>query len=45
VIEQALSEFRGTLLVATHDARFAAAIGCTRTWHIADSRVETEDHP
>jgi len=39
VTEQALAEFRGTLLVVTHDARFAAAIGCTRTWHLADSRV------
>ena len=45
VTEQALAEFRGTLLVVTHDARFAAAIGCTRTWHVADSRVETGQQP
>jgi ATPase subunit of ABC transporter with duplicated ATPase domains len=42
VTEQALAESRGTLLVVTHDARFAAAIGCTRTWHVAGGRVETE---
>jgi ATPase subunit of ABC transporter with duplicated ATPase domains len=39
VTEQALAEFRGTLLVATHDARFAAAIGCTQTWHVANSAI------
>jgi ATPase subunit of ABC transporter with duplicated ATPase domains len=42
VTEQALAGFRGTMLVVTHDARFAAAIGCRRTWHVADSRVKTE---
>jgi ATPase subunit of ABC transporter with duplicated ATPase domains len=41
VTEQALAEFRGTLLVVTHDARFAAAVGCTRAWRVADGHVET----
>ncbi|MBE1490858.1 ABC-F family ATP-binding cassette domain-containing protein [Plantactinospora soyae] len=39
VTERALAEFRGTLLVVTHDARFAAAIGCARRWEVADGRV------
>jgi ATPase subunit of ABC transporter with duplicated ATPase domains len=42
VVERAFAEFAGTLLVVTHDARFAAAIGCTRTWRVADAQV-TED--
>jgi ATPase subunit of ABC transporter with duplicated ATPase domains len=41
VTERALAEFGGTLLVATHDARFAEAVGCTRHWRVADGRVET----
>jgi ATPase subunit of ABC transporter with duplicated ATPase domains len=42
VTERALAEFGGTLLVATHDARFAAAVGCTRSWRVADGRVGTQ---
>jgi ATPase subunit of ABC transporter with duplicated ATPase domains len=42
VVEQAFTEFGGTLLVVTHDARFATAIGCTRTWHVADAHLRTD---
>jgi ATPase subunit of ABC transporter with duplicated ATPase domains len=42
VVEQAFTEFAGTLLVVTHDARFATAIGCTRTWHVADAQLRTD---
>jgi ATPase subunit of ABC transporter with duplicated ATPase domains len=40
VLEQALRSFRGTLVTVTHDAYFAAQIGHTRRWHVADGRVE-----
>ena len=39
VVEEALRSFRGTLLTVTHDRYFAAAIGHTRSWHVADGRV------
>jgi ATPase subunit of ABC transporter with duplicated ATPase domains len=39
VVEEALREYRGTLLTVTHDRYFAAAIGHTRTWHVAAGRV------
>ena len=39
VVEEALREFRGTLLTVTHDRYFAAAVGHTRTWHVAAGRV------
>jgi ATPase subunit of ABC transporter with duplicated ATPase domains len=39
VIEQALRAYRGTLLTVTHDRYFAAAVGHTRTWHVADAQV------
>jgi ATPase subunit of ABC transporter with duplicated ATPase domains len=42
VTELALAAFRGTLLVVTHDARFAAAIGCSRTWRMTDGHVVAE---
>jgi ATPase subunit of ABC transporter with duplicated ATPase domains len=42
VAERAFAEFQGTLLVVTHDARFATAIGCTRRWRVADGGVEEE---
>ncbi|WP_203925840.1 ABC-F family ATP-binding cassette domain-containing protein [Virgisporangium ochraceum] len=45
VVEQAFAEFEGTLLVVTHDARFAAAVGCGRTWRVADARVTEELDP
>ncbi len=43
--EQALREFQGTLLVVTHDARFAGAIGCTRHWSVADGTVTESETP
>ncbi len=39
VVEQALRAYRGTLLTVTHDRYFAAAVGHTRTWHVADGQV------
>jgi ATPase subunit of ABC transporter with duplicated ATPase domains len=39
VIEAALREYRGTLLTVTHDRYFAAAVGHTRTWHVAAGAV------
>ena len=39
VIEEALRAYRGTLLTVTHDRYFAAAVGHTRTWHVADGIV------
>jgi ATP-binding cassette subfamily F protein 3 len=40
VIEGALRAYRGTLVTVTHDRHFAAAVGFTRTWHVADGRVQ-----
>jgi ATPase subunit of ABC transporter with duplicated ATPase domains len=42
VTERAFAEFRGTLLVVTHDARFAAAVGCSRSWRVAGGHVGEE---
>jgi ATPase subunit of ABC transporter with duplicated ATPase domains len=39
VVEEALRAYRGTLLTVTHDRYFAAAVGHTRTWHVADGIV------
>jgi ATPase subunit of ABC transporter with duplicated ATPase domains len=39
VVEEALREFRGTLLTVTHDRYFAAAVGHTRIWHVGAGRV------
>ncbi|MEU7905499.1 ABC-F family ATP-binding cassette domain-containing protein [Actinoplanes sp. NPDC049118] len=39
VVEEALRAYRGTLLTVTHDRYFAAAVGHTRTWHVADGNV------
>jgi ATPase subunit of ABC transporter with duplicated ATPase domains len=39
VIEEALRRYRGTLLTVTHDRYFADAVGHTRHWHVADTRV------
>jgi ATP-binding cassette subfamily F protein 3 len=39
VVEEALRSYRGTLLTVTHDRYFAAAVGHTRRWHVADGRV------
>ena len=39
VVEQALREYRGTVLTVTHDRYFADAVGHTRRWHVAGGRV------
>jgi ATPase subunit of ABC transporter with duplicated ATPase domains len=39
VIEEALRRYRGTLVFVTHDRYFAAAVGHTRRWHVADGAV------
>jgi len=39
VIEEALRRYRGTLIFVTHDRYFAAAVGHTRRWEVADGRV------
>jgi ATPase subunit of ABC transporter with duplicated ATPase domains len=39
VVEEALRAYRGTLLTVTHDRYFAAAVGHTRAWHVADGIV------
>ncbi|MFI5494056.1 ABC-F family ATP-binding cassette domain-containing protein [Actinoplanes sp. NPDC051859] len=39
VVEEALRAYRGTLVTVTHDRFFAAAVGHTVTWHVADGAV------
>ncbi|OJF15458.1 ABC-F family ATP-binding cassette domain-containing protein [Couchioplanes caeruleus] len=39
VVEEALRAYRGTLVTVTHDRYFAAAVGHTRRWHVADGGV------
>jgi ATPase subunit of ABC transporter with duplicated ATPase domains len=39
VVEEALRRYRGTLVFVTHDRYFAAAIGASRRWHVADGSV------
>ncbi|GAA3352046.1 ABC-F family ATP-binding cassette domain-containing protein [Amorphoplanes nipponensis] len=41
VVEEALRAYRGTLVTVTHDRYFAAAVGHTRAWHVADGRVRS----
>ncbi len=40
VVERALSEYRGALLVVSHDEEFADRIGITRRWRIERGRLE-----
>jgi ATPase subunit of ABC transporter with duplicated ATPase domains len=40
VVEAALREFRGTILMVTHDAYFARAVGVTRRWELDDGHVD-----
>lgn len=42
VTERALREFRGTILLVTHDARFAAEVGCTHSLRVADAQLVPE---
>ncbi|MER7417069.1 ABC-F family ATP-binding cassette domain-containing protein [Micromonospora peucetia] len=42
VVEEALRQFRGTLVMASHDAWFAEAVGVHRHWRLADRRIVEE---
>ena len=39
VVEQALREFRGTILTVSHDREFIRSIGCSRFWEARDGGV------
>jgi ATPase subunit of ABC transporter with duplicated ATPase domains len=39
VIEQALDEFRGTILTVSHDREFIRTIGCDRVVDVRDGLV------
>jgi ATPase subunit of ABC transporter with duplicated ATPase domains len=39
VVEQALREFRGTILTVSHDREFIRSIGCSRVWEVRDGAV------
>jgi ATPase subunit of ABC transporter with duplicated ATPase domains len=41
VVEAALSDYRGALLVVTHDEEFAERIGLTQRWTIRAGRLES----
>jgi ATPase subunit of ABC transporter with duplicated ATPase domains len=42
VVEAALREFSGTVVLVTHDVWFADAVGVDRRWHLADGRLRDE---
>ncbi|MEU4774327.1 ribosomal protection-like ABC-F family protein [Micromonospora sp. NPDC023644] len=42
VVEEALRQFRGTLVMVSHDAWFAEAVGVHRRWRLADRRLVEE---
>jgi len=42
-LEAAVAAFTGTVVVVTHDRRFAEAVGLTRSWHVADGSVLVEE--
>jgi ATPase subunit of ABC transporter with duplicated ATPase domains len=39
VVERALREFRGTVVMVTHDRYFAESVGYTRWWSVVDGTV------
>ena len=41
VVEAALAEYRGALLVVSHDEEFAERIGLTQRWTIRAGRLES----
>ena len=44
VVEEALRQFRGTIVAVTHDREFIRSIGCTRVVQVRDGRaVEASD--
>jgi ATPase subunit of ABC transporter with duplicated ATPase domains len=40
VVEEALRQFRGTIVMVTHDAYFASAVGYGRRWVVSDGHVD-----
>jgi ATPase subunit of ABC transporter with duplicated ATPase domains len=38
-----LRQFHGTILMVTHDAYFASAVGYTRHWQVHDGFVRLDD--
>ncbi|MFE9692236.1 hypothetical protein [Micromonospora sp. NPDC005806] len=42
VVEAALREFRGTVVMVSHDTWFAEAVGFDRRWRVADGRLVDE---
>ncbi len=44
VVEAALRDFRGTLVMVTHDRYFAGAVGYTRWLEVRDGVVHDRDH-
>ncbi|MFU8854616.1 ABC-F family ATP-binding cassette domain-containing protein [Micromonospora sp. SL1-18] len=42
VVEAAVREFRGTVVMVSHDTWFAEAVGFDRRWRIADGRLVEE---
>jgi ATPase subunit of ABC transporter with duplicated ATPase domains len=45
VVEEALREFRGTLVMVTHDAYFAGRAGWTRRWEVGGGAVVEKEGP
>ncbi|MEZ0110820.1 ATPase subunit of ABC transporter with duplicated ATPase domains [Catenulispora sp. EB89] len=45
VIEEALREFAGTLVMVTHDAYFADRVGFTRTWEVSGGSITETPRP
>jgi ATP-binding cassette subfamily F protein 3 len=43
VVEEALREFRGTVLMVTHDRYFAEAVGYTHWWSVSDGQVRVHE--
>jgi ATPase subunit of ABC transporter with duplicated ATPase domains len=44
VVEEALRQFRGTIVAVTHDREFIQAIGCTRVVEVRGGRVSDAVH-
>lgn len=42
MVEAALREFRGTMVMVSHDTYFAEAVGLDRRWRVADGRLVEE---
>ena len=43
VVEEALRQFRGTIVAVTHDRAFISAIGCTRVLEVRGGSVIEAD--